>query len=148
MTRLSALVLAAGAALAPAAHAELVTYTYWDPALNAYVDRTVDVAPEVHSPVITYSYVEPSTVVYTQPDIVVTAPRMTEDEAITAEVMDRIATNGRISGRVDVETYRNDVTLRGRVTTPGQVDRAERAARSVDGVRDVNNLLRSRVGNS
>jgi osmotically-inducible protein OsmY len=92
------------------------------------------------------TYTEPTVVTYTEPDIVVTAPRPTDDQLITDEVIDRIATNGRISGRVDVETYRRDVTLRGRVTTPGQADRAEREARSVDGVRDVNNLLRTRVG--
>ncbi len=38
------------------------------------------------------------------------------------------------------------VTLTGRVTTPGQVDIASREARSVDGVDDVHNYIRTRVG--
>jgi osmotically-inducible protein OsmY len=39
------------------------------------------------------------------------------------------------------------VTLTGRVTSPAQVERAQRDAQSVNGVRDVNNELRSSVGN-
>ena len=38
--------------------------------------------------------------------------------------------------------------LTGRVTTPGQADIASRDAASVDGVREVRNELRTRVGGS
>ena len=42
--------------------------------------------------------------------------------------MDELASDPRLSGRIGVDTYRNEVTLRGRVSTPGQVDRAGRDA--------------------
>ena len=94
------------------------------------------------------SWIEPiASPVYVAPDIVVTAPR-SEDALITNEIVDRIATHPRISGYVGVETFRNDVTLTGRVTTPGQSRLAEREAKSVDGVDDVQNLIRTRVGGS
>ena len=155
--RLSALVLAAGAALAAPAFAETVTYFLWDPVTRTYVPRTMETTP----PAVTYTappaaydpgprvvYADPpSSRVYAAPDIVVTAPR-SEDALITAEVVDRIATHPYISGNVGVETFRNDVTLTGRVTTPGQSRLAEREAKSVPGVDEVNNLIRPRVGGS
>ena len=49
-------------------------------------------------------------------------------------------------GHIETQTFRNTVTLGGRVTTPGMVDRAERDAKSVEGVRDVENRLRPSVG--
>ena len=140
-----ALLLAAGVALAAPAFAQTVTYsapyervtTYtYDPVSRTYVERQTIVYDE---PVYT-------TPVYSAPDIVVTAPRADEDTLITMDVADRIATNPGISGQVGVETFRNDVTLTGRVTTPGMVDRAEREAKSVPGVREVENRLRPRVG--
>jgi len=105
------------------------TYYYTEPARTYYYP-----APE---PVVTTTYVEPT--------ITVTAPRDT-DAAITDDVAYAIASDTRISGRIGVETYRGEVSLTGRVTTPGQSDRAERAARSVDGVVDVHNTLNTRVG--
>ena len=84
---------------------------------------------------------------YVAPQIDVTAPRASEDQLITQDVADRIAADPRISGQVGVETYRNNVTLTGRVLSPTQVDRAATDARSVPGVNEVNNELRSRVGN-
>lgn len=167
MKRLTALVLAAGAALAAPAFAETVTYFIWDPVTRTYVERSVErsdpaiaVAPSVtySAPPSTTTYVAPATtsvapptVTYYEPvrygpDIVVTAPRASEDPLITGEVMDRIASDPNISGRVGVETYRNDVTLTGRVATQGQADRAERHARAVEGVDEVTNLVRPRVG--
>ena len=150
-----ALLLAAGAMLAAPAFAQTVTYgtpyervtTYsYDPVSRTYVERNTIVYDEP----ATVTYVEPapvySTSVYSEPDIVVTAPRAREDDLITMDVVDRIATDPRISGQVGVDTYRNNVTLTGRVTTPGMVDRAERDAKSVPGVREVENRLRPRVG--
>ena len=155
MKKLSTLVLAVGTVLAAPAFAQAVTYysqperttTYYtDPVTGAYVERTETVYPlptTVYRDPAPVTYAAP---VYSQPDIVVVAPRLSEDQLITRDVVDRIANDPHMSGRVGVETYRNDVTLTGRVTTPGQVDRAERDARSVEGVRDVTNLVRPRVG--
>jgi len=168
MKRLTALVLAAGAAMSAPAFAETVTYYLWDPVTRSYVQRSVDrpepvttyVAPSVtySAPPSTTTYVAPETTTYVgpsvtyyetvryEPDIVVTAPRATNDQLITGEVMDRIASDPSISGRIGVETYRNDVTLTGRVATQGQADRAERHAKAVPGVDEVTNLVRGRVG--
>ena len=173
MKRLSALLVAAGAAFATPAFAELTTYYLWDPVTRTYVERTVDRSVVTPAPVHTYpappstTYVEPATTTYVAPasttyiapatttyvetvypgaDIIVTAPRLNEDQLITRDVIDRIATNPNISGNIGVETYRRDVTLTGRTVTQGQSDRAESEAKSVDGVRDVNNLIRPRVG--
>lgn len=97
----------------------------------------------------TYVYTEPVvTEVYRAPDVVVTAPALTEDEAITRDVVDTIASNPRISGRIGVETRDNNVNLSGIVGTPGQARSAVRDAQSVPGVRNVESELRSRVGGS
>lgn len=171
MKRLTALTAACAALSAPA-FAETVTYYLWDPVQNTYVERQVErAAPQ---PTVTYTYpAPPSTTVYTenvvtQPapaatytapsvtyvestpsyvreEIVVTAPRSV-DQAITSEVVDRIASNPTISGQIGVETYNRDVTLTGRTVTEGQMERAEREARSVDGVREVHNRIWPRVG--
>ena len=165
MKRLPALLVAAGAAFAAPAFADLTTYYLWDPVTRTYVERTVDRSVVTPAPVYTYpappstTYVEPATTTYVAPatttyvetvypgaDIIVTAPRLNEDQLITRDVIDRIAGNPNISGNIGVETYRRDVTLTGRTVTQGQSDRAESEAKSVDGVRDVNNLIRPRVG--
>ena len=109
-------------------------------------------APTVDSAPVTFIdrtpvTIERTPVTYVGPQVDVTAPRATQDQLITYDVADRIAADPNISGRVGVETYRNDVTLTGRVTSPAQVDRAASDARSVPGVREVNNELRARVGN-
>ena len=117
--------------------APATTTTYVEPVTPYVAPSTAYVAPTV-------TYVDPP-VTYVGPDIVVTAPRSV-DGAITADVVDRIAATPDISGQIGVETYNRDVTLTGRTVTQGQKDRAEQAARSVDGVRDVNNLIRPRVG--
>jgi hypothetical protein len=78
--------------------------------------------------------------------VTVTAPRPSDDELLRNAVMDRLATDGRLAGRIGVESYRHVVSLTGRVTTTGQIERAETIARSVDGVRDVDNRLTARVG--
>ena len=170
MKCLTAVALAAAAISAPA-FAETVTYYLWDPVQNTYVERQVErAAPQ---PTVTYTYPAPAStthytenvVTYTAPattytapsvtyvdatpsysrEIVVTAPRSI-DQAITNDVVDRIAGNPTISGQIGVETHNRDVTLTGRTTTEGQMERAEREARSVDGVRDVNNRIWPRVG--
>lgn len=90
-------------------------------------------------------YVTPATTIYYEP-ITVYSQRATEDELITNDVVNEIANDSRLSGYVGVETQRNDVTLSGLVATPGQAERAARDARNVDGVRNVHNYLRARVG--
>jgi hypothetical protein len=169
MKRLAPLTLALGAALAAPAFADVVTYTVptdravtsyylWDPVTRTYVERPAVVTSDVITsdrvvpaePVIAPSYpvaTTPSQTVVYDEDIYVTAPRAREDDLITQDVADTIASDPRITGRVGVETYRNNVTLTGRVTSPTQVERAQRDAQSVNGVRDVNNELRSSVGN-
>jgi hypothetical protein len=78
--------------------------------------------------------------------VTVTAPRPSEDELLRNAVMDRLSADPRLAGRIGVESFRHVVALTGRVTTRAQVDRAEALARSVQGVRDVENRLTSRVG--
>ena len=111
-----------------------------------------------HEPVTTYYYVErPGTThyrepvvteVYRSPEVVVTAPALTQDQAITDDVIDTIASNPGVSGRVAVETRDNNVSLSGVVGTPGQARSVIRDAQSVPGVRNVESGLRTRVGGS
>src|SRR5258707_15444162 len=70
---------------------------------------------------------------------IVSAQRSAEDEAITLAVIDRIAADPRISGRVGVDTQRNVVTLTGRVATPVQAGRATGHAMATAGVREGDN---------
>ncbi len=83
-----------------------------------------------------------------EPPITVEQKRLTVDERIQADVMDRIAQTQNLSGKIGVETRDAVVTLTGFTSTAFQAERAGRAARSVDGVRDVQNLIRARVGGS
>ena len=136
------LAIAAGGALA-AEVIETTTYYY---------------VPSATSDTRTYYYVTegpgyvaqvPVTeVVYAEPAITVEAPRLTEDQRITNDVVDVLARDPYLSGRIGVETYDRDVTLSGSVTTPGQVRRAVRGARSVPGVAHVTSELRPKVGSS
>ena len=83
---------------------------------------------------------------YALPSVTVTAPRPSEDELLRNAVVDRLASDSRLAGRIGVESYRHVVSLTGRVTTTAQMERAETIARGVEGVRDVTNLLTARVG--
>lgn len=83
---------------------------------------------------------------YSLPAMSVTAPRLSEDERLRNAVMDRLAADSHIHGLIGVESYRNVVSLTGRVTTTLQKERAETIARGIGGVRDVNNYLTARVG--
>lgn len=166
MKRIAPLLLVAGAACAAPAMADTLTYATGervtvyqvDPATGAYVEQsTTDFTPAERAavapapvavqpePAAVY-YVEPATASYapTQ-EIIVTAPRRTEDQLINDAVVDRIASDPRISGKIGVETSRNEVTLSGQVNNSIQADRAARHARSTPGVREVNNELRSRM---
>jgi len=113
------------------------TTTYYAPATTTYYYT---------EPARTYYYEPATTVTYVEPSITVTEQRLPEDVRITNNVIDAIADDPYISGRIAVETYDNDVTLSGSTTTPGQARRAARNAYGVAGVRSVSNELRPRVG--
>ena len=78
----------------------------------------------------------------------VTAPRATPDQLMQQDVMAALRRNPRLSGLIGVEANRGVIALTGRVTTPGMVRTAVREARLVDGVRQVNYDIRTRVGGS
>ena len=83
---------------------------------------------------------------YDESPIIVTAPRASDDVLITDDVVDRIASDPRVSGNIGVDTFRGDVTLTGRTGGTVQKDFAEQDAKSVDGVNNVENYIRPRVG--
>lgn len=152
---ISGVALALGAACTAPALADTVeVYTLPTGADYYYVPATTDtyyVAPRTYyytEPATTYYYAPPSaTYVYTEPAITVEAPRYyDQDVAINNDVMDSLAMDSRTSGNIGVQTYRNRVELTGRVSTPGQRDRAGTLAGSVDGVERVTNLIKPRVG--
>ena len=132
-----------------AAVVETTTYYYTPAPVTTYYYTPPPATTYYYTPPATTYYYQPTVIeVRTEPAITVEAPLLTEDQAITADVVDRIAGDPWISGRIGVETRNNDVTLSGTVTTPGQVRRAINDTRTVPGVRTVNNELRSRVGGS
>ena len=106
------------------------------------------------APVATESIAAPATApapaieTHAQSRVEIIAPRLSEDELLRNAVMDRLANDRGLAGKVGVETYRHTVSLTGRVTTTGQVERAATLARSVDGVWRVDNFLLARVGMS
>ena len=126
---------AALTALAVPALAETI-YVETAPAETVYVPSTTY-----------YYYTQPSTtVIYSEPPIVVQPPRRDDDARITQDTVDTLASDPRLSGRIGVETRDQQVELSGIVTTDGQSMRAERDARGVYGVRDVQNNLTTRIG--
>ena len=155
MKRLALLAVAVASAVAAPAMADSVRYygsaapvtTYvWDPATGSYIERHTIVYEEVPADApAPVAYSATSDVTYND-EIVVVAPRANEDDLIAADVADRIASDPRIGGTIGVDSYRNNVTLTGRVATQAQADRAERHAHAADGVRDVNNTIRASVG--
>ena len=143
MTKRLAMLACAGL-VAAAAPAMAATYYYVpsDPDLQSryYVPSTDDTQ--------TYYYVTqgPSYVISEEPAVIVEAPRWTEDQRLTNDVVDVLASDRYLSGRIGVETYDRDVRLSGSVTTPGQVRRAVRDAQGVPGVDHVTSELRPKVG--
>ena len=89
---------------------------------------------------------EPAPAIPSEPAITVTGQRLTEDQRIQLQVMDALARNTTLSGKVGVETRDQVVNLSGYLMTTGQVMRAGREAGSVMGVRYVVNEIRPRVG--
>jgi hypothetical protein len=124
--------------------AEPTTTYYVAPATTYY---TAPTTTYYGAPATTY-YTAPAVteVIYEAPPITVEAPRLTEDQRITEDVVSVLASDPYLSGRIGVETRDQDVNLSGSVTTPGQVRRAVRDAKSVWGVRNVTSEIRPRVG--
>src|SRR3954467_14040105 len=60
----------------------------------------------------------------TESRITVETPRLTEDERIQAQVMDKLAANSRLSGKIGVVSQGSVVTLSGWTRTAGQAWRA------------------------
>lgn len=125
--------------------------TYYIPADRVYVERDYvarvpdTTVVETYTPDTTSYYVTPQPVYYAGPYTVYGSPA-DNDAAINADVQDHIASDPYINGHIDVSTRDSDVTLQGLVSTPGQVDRAGYRAREVDGVGDIDNQVRARVG--
>lgn len=106
------------------------------------VTETTAPAPVTHTqPVIAVTEREVA-----QPPITIEERRLTLDERIQADVMDRIAQNGAISGKIGVVSEDARVVLTGYTTTAAQAQRAGRIARGVSGVRDIDNQIRPRIG--
>jgi osmotically-inducible protein OsmY len=72
------------------------------------------------------------------------AGEFTSDAALTAKVKSAIATDvgARTAAAINIETYRGVVQLSGFVASTEQVQRAEAAAKKVEGVRSVKNDVR------
>src|SRR5262245_17615151 len=73
-----------------------------------------------------------------------TTGEFTNDAALTAKVKSAIATDvgARTAAAINIETYRGTVQLSGFVASPEDAQRAEAAAKKVDGVKSVKNDVR------
>jgi len=83
-----------------------------------------------------------------QAGITVEERKLSNDERIQAQVIDKLAANPRLSGKIGVESHEAVVTLTGYTLTAGQAYRAGREAGSVTGVKYVQNEIRPRIGGS
>ena len=165
--KLSAIALAVGAACAAPAFADVVEvytiptgqdYYYVAPSTTTtdyyYITPSTTTTDSYYvAPSTTYYYAPAptatTTYVYNEPAITVEAPRYyNDDRRINDDVVDAIASDRRIrdGANIGVSTYRGNVQLTGRVTTPNQRDYAGQAANSVSGVDEVTNLIKPRVG--
>ena len=104
----------------------------------------VSISPSIASPAIAPAPQRSAT----QPQITIEEKRLTVDERIQADVMDRIASLQNVSGKIGVESHEAVVTLTGYTSTAGQASRVGREARSIIGVKSVENLIRPRIGGS
>lgn len=115
-----------------------------EPAPTATDTLTAFDSLEPAETVVTTTYVSDNVV---QPAITIEEQRLSEDQRIQAAVMDKLL-DGNFSGKIGVESNDAVVRLSGYTTTAGQAWRAAREARSVIGVRYVQNEIRPRVGGS
>jgi hyperosmotically inducible protein len=71
-----------------------------------------------------------------------TSGEVVDDATITSKVKAKLLDESVLRGiAISVETFEGNVTLTGAVDTKTQKDRAEQVAKSVYGVKKVNNLL-------
>jgi hyperosmotically inducible protein len=79
-----------------------------------------------------------------EPETKRTTGEFTSDAALTAKVKSAIATDvgARTAAAINIETYRGVVQLTGFVDNLDQANRAEAAAKKVEGVRSVKNDVR------
>ena len=71
------------------------------------------------------------------------------DRAISSRVEEKIMNDSRLKdSRINVETIGREVTLKGAVGSQSDVTRAGELARSVEGVRNVDNKLKVEKGSS
>jgi len=94
----------------------------------------------------TRTYVQRESVA--QPPIAVETQRLSDDERIQLAVMDVLAVNQHLSGKISVQSNDRVVKLSGWTRTSGQAWQAERDARRVEGVRYIQNEIRPRIGGS
>jgi len=147
--KLALSMLLAGFVAAPALAEEVLVYTVPTvPTTTYYYTPPPATTTYYYTPSLAELYAPAPTPVIVEERVIVTAPTLTEDQAINRDVVDTLAFDPRLSGRIGVETRNNTVELSGRVATPGQVRIAERDAKSVPGVREVQNSIRSSVGGS
>ncbi|HXS51477.1 MAG TPA: BON domain-containing protein [Usitatibacter sp.] len=119
------------------------------PAPNEQPAASTNATQSIAAPAVAPAPVAaPAPAPYEEPRVEINAPRLSEDELLRNAVMDRLANDRALAGKVGVEAYRHTVSLTGRVTTTGQIERASTLARSVDGVWRVDNYLLARVGMS
>ncbi len=71
-----------------------------------------------------------------------------QDELITQQVVNALANDARLAGRIGVQTTDREVELSGIVTNASQSRQAERDAKGVYGVVHVRNTLATRMGTS
>ena len=105
-------------------------------------NETVLVPEPAPAPVV----IERSTVA--QRPLIIEQRRLSRDERIQLQVMDRIASMPNVTGKIGVEAQDAVVKLSGYTLTAGQAYRAGREAGSVAGVKYVQNEIRARVGGS
>jgi osmotically-inducible protein OsmY len=79
-----------------------------------------------------------------QPETKRTTGEFTNDAALTAKVKSAIATDvgARTAAAINIETYRGVVQLTGFVASREQSQRAEAAAKKVEGVKSIKNDVR------
>ena len=83
-----------------------------------------------------------------QPPITVEERRLSNDERIQSQVMDKLASSEHLTGKIGVESNDSVVRLSGWTNTSGQAWRAGRYAGSIEGVKYVQNEIRPRIGGS
>ncbi|QJR15896.1 BON domain-containing protein [Usitatibacter palustris] len=89
--------------------------------------------------------VTPAPVAERQPPITIEERRLSTDERIQMEVMDKLAVATDISGKLGVESQDAVVTLSGYTLNGSQREKAGRYARSVEGVKYVQNDIRPQM---